>query len=146
MPPEQPQKSSLWIWTTLWLTALFDAFLILVVYTLLITFLEQSLDLSSTILMILSAIVTLIAIIIGSYAAAAYVLKRARIMKAEAGKYAGLSIIVPVIGSLLILGLSIGFAKTTLSPAPILEYVGKVIVSFAAMYLIIRSQLEKKGE
>jgi hypothetical protein len=145
---EKPPKSSFWIWTTLWLTAVFDAFLILVVYVIVIGFLEHSVPdaLSPSKVSIVSVVVEVLAICVGSYAAARYVLKRASILKSEAGKYAGLSIIVPAIGSIAILGLGAYLLKGNISLAKLLANLGQEIISLGLMYFIIRSQLEKKGE
>ncbi len=158
MPPEQiptpttpnvtSVKSSLWIWTTLWLTTVFDAAFVIIAYRLLAYFVQGALPPSmlSGLTFVSNSVIPVIAIIIGSYLACHYVLKRAVIQKADAGKFAGLSILIPVIGNVVLLGVAIMIEKGPLDMLKTAIYIGGVLISFASMYLIIRSQLEKRGE
>jgi hypothetical protein len=141
----KPQKSTAWLWTTLWLTATIDSFFIALMLYLLVAvsgFLRGTSPIFATLIFDL---IILIATAIGSVLAARYVLKRSVVLKASAGKFAGLAILIPLIGAF---GLRI-YALTQNTTAS----VGDIAVSFistaiwlAIVYGIIHHQISTRGD
>lgn len=102
------QKSSLWIWTTLWLTAFIDSGLIYSVFLYAVNSVLKTFP--EAILVVVQLVVFVGSMWLGAYFALKYVLKRSIVPKIQATKFAILSVIIPAIfcfGSFLIGGIGI---------------------------------------
>jgi hypothetical protein len=91
----KPQKSSFWLWTTLWLTAFIDSGLIFSVFSYAVSSLPEGtpLFLKATSMLV----VLLISLWLGAYFAVNYVLKKSIVLKTSADKLASLAIVIPVL-------------------------------------------------
>ncbi len=143
--PSRPQKSTTWLWTTLWLTATIDALLIAFVLYLLVAisgFLRGAPPVFATVILDL---IILFAIAIGGVLAARYVLKRSIVPRASARKLAGLAILIPLIGGfgLRIYALTL---STTASAGDIALSFISTAVWLVIMYGVIYHQISSKGD
>jgi len=141
----KPQKSTLWIWTTLWLTTLLDALLITIVFYLLLSVTGILAGVSTMVATTVLDLVALIAMAAGSFLAARYVLKKSIVPRMSAGKLAGLAILIPAIGGLGVRAIAL-LGNTTASTGDIVVSFAVTILSLALMYGIIRQQLATKGD
>lgn len=131
--PGRPQKSTLWLWTTLWLTATFDGLGIGIVLILLGV-------LAGGFPNIVNLFIGVVALACGSYLASRFVLKRSVVERTRAHRLALYAVCIP---TLMPLAVAI-FATHTLSGA--LALVGLTLVNSSVMYGIIRWYLESRGD
>lgn len=152
MPPVQPvstpstitkpQKSTLWLWTTLWLTAMFDALLINIVFGITLAFIGKSMvPLWSFVTLVIP---TVIAVGCGSYLAAHFVLKRSIIEKSRAHTLALYAIAIPTVVPILLSWTVVTGGQGAITGAIGLD--GLVVLCSAIMYGIIRGYIERKGD
>jgi hypothetical protein len=143
-PMERKQRSTFWLWMTLWLTATIDAVLLYLLLAAIVLFL-----LHVALLGIVALGLLLVAYATGAYLSVRWVLKRSIIPKVSANKIAFLAIIIPLIGSVCFVlfgvysnlsngrGLSvIGVGTTVLWDA----------LTLGIVYFIIRSYISTKGD
>lgn len=97
---QKSQRSSLWVWTTLWLTAFVDSGLI---YSVLIYAVQSLPGLPKPISIALSMIVFVLAMWLGAYIAVKYVMKRSVVLKSHADKFATLAVIIPVLFAVIVI-------------------------------------------
>jgi len=140
---ERTQKSTLWLWTTLWLTSFIDALLLYIV----VFFASFVLHIPLT--GIIALVLLGICYAAGAYLAARYVVKRSIITKTSAGKLAFLAILIPLIGSscLVLFGLYSNFSKgINLSFVGLGTTVLLDVIILGIVYFIISSYIRAKGD
>ncbi len=137
------QKSTLWLWTTLWVTAAIDGFLIFIAFTIL----SRALQLQ------LSSIVTtglgLFSYAIGDWLAARYVVNHSIVLKTRASQLAFYATLVPTIGSSVVLLFAIAKGMTPgheIDPMVLGSRVASIVLGFVLTYAIVRSYILAKGD
>ena|ERR1035437_98339 len=134
------QKSNLWIWTTLWLTAFIDSGIIYFVFSRLVSILV----LPDTIKGFFSVVAFMLALWLGAYVAVKYVLKRSIVKKEHASRFAALAVVVPVLFSILKIFVNIGF-QTATNKIVFISTVGS-IASIAIVYISVKKLVLTRGD
>ena len=132
------QKSTFWIWTTLWLTTLLDSALLFLLFILLIGLLSQTVT-QPILLAGLLIVARVISLWLGAYLAVKYVLKKAVVYKIDASKFAALSIIVPLVVSsiMVVMGSSDAVGSYVA--------VGGLVVTLGTIYYSVRNLIQRLG-
>ena len=129
----KPQKSSLWIWTTLWLTSFIDSALLYSVFIFVIAFsLPNASESLQTLLLLISLLISLF---LGSYVAVKYVLKKSIVLKGSANKMALLAVVVPIIF----------WCLRFLGGVEVIDLVVSII-SIAVIYFTIKKMITTYGD
>jgi len=144
--PVRSQKSSTWIWTTLWITTTIDAFLITIATVLILSVSGILKAFPSSTASFIQIAIGLIAVGIGSYLASHHVLKKSIVLRAQATRFAFLTVLIPFIGTILIPFLLAISQARTFSPSAALLLAFTMIVSDLLIFGIIRYQLSSKGD
>jgi hypothetical protein len=129
----KPQKSSLWIWTTLWLTSFIDSALLYSLFIFVIAFSLPNASESFQTFLIL--ICLLISLLLGSYVAVKYVLKKSIVLKGSANKMALLAVVVPIIF----------WCLRFLGGVEVIDLVVSII-SIAVIYFTIKKMITTYGD
>lgn len=139
----KPQKSDLWIWTTLWLTTLIDSGII---YTVLLFgslfFLHSFID--GFALHILDWTLEVIAIYLGSLISVNYVLKRSIVLKDKAASFAIKTTLIPVI--FLIIGIFLSTSKGTFVEDFLNIESFRWLFILVGVFLSVQYLISKKGD
>lgn len=139
----KPQKSDLWIWTTLWLTTLIDSGIIYAVLLFSnLFFLHSFID--GFALHILDWILVVIAIYLGSLVSVNYVLKRSIVLKNKATSFAIKTTLIPVI--FLIIGIFLSILEGTFTENFLNIQSFRWLFILVGIFLSVQYLISKKGD
>jgi hypothetical protein len=139
----KPQKSDLWIWTTLWLTTLFGSAIIYAAFLFASLFFLHS-YISGFALHILDWILVVIAIYLGSLVSVNYVLKRSIVSKDKAISLTFKTTLIPVIFLIIRILLSISNGTFTKDFLNIQSFRWLFII--VGVFLSVQYLISKKGD
>lgn len=137
---QKPQKSQTWIWTTLWLTTIFDSVIIIIIISFLLEALKVFIPVSLNILIAIFSHV--LALWIGAYAAVKFVVKRSIVLRSDATKLAILTIIIPTI--IWLIPLISGFSKAT-TESMYINLFG-LVLTIGFIFYSVRKLILTKGD
>lgn len=139
----KPQKSDLWIWTTLWLTTLLDsAFIYIALLFVSLFFLHSYLNGIS--LNIFDWIVLVISIYLGSLVSVNYVIKRSVVLKDKSSSLAFKTMLIPII--FLIIGIILSISKGTLATDYLNIQSIRWLFIIVVIFFSVQQLILKKGE
>lgn len=140
----KPQKSFLWLWTTLWLTSFLDGALLYILASAILT-LGLKIPLSTP----MADCLVVVGYSIGAWLGSRYIVKHSVVLKSQATKLSLLGVLVPFIGSTALFAYLISSILSnggTLSPLGIGNYVLLVVVMNVAIIFVTRSYITMNGD